>query len=115
MSQQLIFVYNAKSGFLNSAKDLMHKTAKPSTYPCKLCALTYNGPAMNKLWKQYIDELPMPTVFLHNNEFAKKHPDKKITPPVILLDDKTIISSSDFEAIDDLPSLMKAINLRLKG
>lgn len=51
---------------------------------------------------------------MHKNEFAKKHPDKKITSPVILLDDKTIISSSDFEAIDDLPSLMKAINLKLK-
>lgn len=115
MSQQLVFVYNGESGLLNSAKDLIHKTAKPKTYPCKLCALTYIGATMDKIWKQYIDELPVPSVFLHKDEFAKKYPDKKITQPAILLDDKIIISSRDFETIDDLPSLIKAINLRLKG
>ena len=37
----LVFVYNADSGFFEALKDGVTKFASPSTYPCRLCALTY--------------------------------------------------------------------------
>jgi len=43
---KLIFVYNADSGLLNAMKDWAHKIVSPETYPCSLCALTYNNLGM---------------------------------------------------------------------
>ena len=63
-SKKLIFVYNAKSGFMHSVMDLVHKTASPKTYPCKLCMVTFSGATMNKLWKQYVANLGVPFFLL---------------------------------------------------
>lgn len=63
-SKKLIFVYNAKSGFMHSVMDLVHKTASPKTYPCKLCMVTFSGATMNKLWKQYVANLGVPFFFI---------------------------------------------------
>lgn len=70
-NQQLIFIYNAKSGFMHGVMDLMHKTASPKTYSCKLCQVTYSGTTMNKVWKRYVAGLGVPAVFMHKDEFAK--------------------------------------------
>jgi len=43
MSDKLIFVYNADSGLLKGIKDLIHKNVSPDTYPCSLCAVTYDN------------------------------------------------------------------------
>ncbi len=80
-NQQLIFIYNAKSGFMHGVMDLMHKTASPKTYPCKLCQITYAGATMNKFWKRYVASLGIPAVFMHKDEFAKTYPKVNITFP----------------------------------
>jgi hypothetical protein len=51
MSDKLIFVYNADSGILNAIKDLIHKNVSPETYPCSLCAVTYDNLGMKREWK----------------------------------------------------------------
>lgn len=116
-SKKLIFVYNAKSGFMHSVMDLMHKTARPKTYPCKLCSLTFSGATMNKLWKRYISDLGIPATFLHRNEFAKAYPDQNMSFPVILIEDDgaitTLVSSNDFKSVSDLSGLMKLLNKKL--
>ena len=118
-NQQLIFVYNAKSGFMHSAMDLMHKTASPKTYPCKLCQITYSGATMNKFWKRYVADLGIPALFMHRNEFAKAYPSINIELPAILLKkDKTFIMllvGDDFKRIKDLSDLMKTLNEKLKS
>lgn len=115
---KLIFVYNAKAGFMHSMMDLIHKTASPKTYPCKLCMVTFNGATMNKLWKQYVANLGMPAIFLHRNEFIKFYPNQKILFPAILIDDHgviaTLVSNNDFKSIKDLSGLMDMLNARLQ-
>jgi len=37
----LIFVYNANGGLVNSWLDTAHKIVSPSTYSCSLCAITF--------------------------------------------------------------------------
>ena len=73
-AQRLLFVYNADSGVLNGLQDLVHKTLAPATYPCVLCAVTYGVAAMRPEWKQAIRALPLPTGFLHRDEFLKAYP-----------------------------------------
>lgn len=116
--RKLLFVYNAKSGFVHSVMDLMHKTASPKTYPCKLCSLTFSGATMNKLWKCYISGLDISAIFMHRNEFSKAYPDQNISFPAILLQSgssfKTLISCEEFRNIKDLGGLMKELTAKLK-
>jgi rubredoxin len=117
-TRELIFVYNAKSGFAHPVMDLMHKTASPKTYPCKLCSLTYSGATMNKLWKSYVADLGLPTIFMHRNEFAEAYPDQHISLPTILLKSgssfKILISREEFSDIKDLGGLMQQLATKLE-
>ena len=63
---ELVFCYNAKSGFKNGLIDLFHKTISPKTYPCNLCAITYTYKKREK-WKtteQLMANLFLPMFFL---------------------------------------------------
>ncbi len=71
--QKIIFVYNARSGFMHSMSDLFRKAAKPSTYPCRLCSLTYSGAFMKKMWKKYIANPGIETAFLYKDEFEANY------------------------------------------
>ncbi len=70
--RELIFVYNADSGFFSAFKDGLHKMVSPSTYQCNLCALTYGRINMKEEWKAFIDSLEIPSEFLHRDGFLKK-------------------------------------------
>ncbi|CAF4071854.1 unnamed protein product [Rotaria sordida] len=86
---RLVFVYNADSGFLNMLKDWTHKIVRPSTYNCRLCALTYGNTGMHKKWHAFISNLSFDTVFLHRDEFGKEYPSLKDTPlPCIFVEQK---------------------------
>ena len=71
---KLVFVYNADAGPLNGLKDLLHKTFSPDTYECALCASTYQLSGMRPAWKQAVACLPLPTEFLHRDEFRQAFP-----------------------------------------
>lgn len=71
---KLVFVYNADAGPLNGLKDLLHKTFAPDTYACALCANTYQLSGMRPEWKQAVAGLPLPTEFLHRDEFRQAYP-----------------------------------------
>ncbi len=116
-SPTLIFIYNAKAGFMHGMMDLVHKTASPKTYPCKLCMVTFSGATMNKLWKQYVAGLGIPAIFMHRDEFTKAYPNQHVTFPVVLLvrngSISTLISSDEFKTITDLSELMNVLTLKL--
>ena len=50
---ELIFIYNAQKGRLNSLIDYIHKTVSPGTYSCNLCAITHNFKKKIK-WDNFI-------------------------------------------------------------
>ena len=62
---KLIFIYNADSGIINSIKDFFHKTLRPETYECNLCAVSYGNLAMKSEWKNYINSLGIPVDLLN--------------------------------------------------
>lgn len=81
MSDKLIFVYNADGGIINMFKDLIHKNVSPETYPCSLCAITWDNLGMKREWKQFVNSLGRKVEFLHRDELAKKHGIRNVKLP----------------------------------
>jgi hypothetical protein len=109
----LLFIYNAKSGKLNSLFDAGHKLLNPSTYQCNLCALTFDTLTENKTWKKFRKESDLEMVFYHIDQFEKEYPDAKFVYPVILQKANTdlteFLSSAEISTIENVEDLIKVI------
>jgi len=82
---ELIFVYNAKSGLLNLLADAVHKIARPETYPCRLCAVTYGLTGMRSEWKAFLRHFGYPFVFLHRDELARCYGITDVQLPAVFI------------------------------
>jgi len=115
----LIFVYNADSGLLNSVKDLVHKNLRPKTYPCRLCALTYNNTGMRSQWKDFVNGLDNDVIFLHKDELKDQYPDMDPELPAafILIDGRmrSFISAGEMNGLGSLNELMEMVSSRING
>ncbi len=80
----LVFIYNANSGALNALWDAGHKLFSPNTYPCRLCALTYNTFTEKTIWRAFRSHYDAAMVFYHIDEFELKFPDTSIKYPAVL-------------------------------
>ncbi len=109
--QQLIFIYNADSGLLNSLNDFAHKILSPSTYECHLCALTYGDLSMKEEWKSFIEKLPVKTIFFHKDEFLKTYKITAVFPAAFIDEDGTVKSFLNKEEIEQCKTLHELKNL----
>ncbi|WP_324678791.1 hypothetical protein [Hymenobacter sp. GOD-10R] len=115
---QLLFVYNAEAGALNGLLDTLHKTLSPQTYACSLCRLTYGAMSMHSAWKQFVQELGIPSRFLHRKEFIQEFPALRQQPlPAAFWQNiagewQLLVSKEEFDQAD-LTSLMQLIRTRL--
>jgi hypothetical protein len=100
MAKTLIFVYNADTGLFNTVADIAHKIFSPETYPCSLCAITHTSLGMKEEWKKFIEELKMPVVFLHRDEFLEAELPKQLLPVILIKDHQTVSVLADATAID---------------
>lgn len=117
-ASRLILVYNADSGLLNAAKDAVWKVARPSTYPCSLCALTYGWVSMHGRWRRFLARLPQTKVFHHRDDFARTFPGHDVPLPAILLDSagagpQVLVSATELDALPDLAALIALVSARL--
>jgi hypothetical protein len=113
--RELILVYNADSGFFNTIKDGIHKILSPNTYQCNLCALTYGTLMIKDEWKIFIENLDIPSKFLHRDEFIElleDHPHRieNIEYPAIFLrieeNISLLIQINECKTLDDLMVLI---------
>ncbi|WP_420572055.1 GTPase [Kordia sp.] len=115
---RIIFIYNAKSGKVNSLLDMAHKLISPKTYQCKLCAITHDAFAENKLWRQFRETTKLPLEFLHNDEFEKKYKNIDTKYPVIFLEEhqklKEWIPKSEIENVENSEALIHLIETKAK-
>jgi len=116
-NQNIIFVYNAKSGIANALLDYGKKYIQPDKYDCQLCMVTYGVFGMKKDWKDFVKSLPYPTRFLHKDEFLKQYDNTDITFPTVLLSEnrqlRVLISAKDFADIKTLESLKQAVKQKI--
>jgi len=114
---KLIFVYNADSGILNAMKDWAHKIVAPETYPCSLCALTYNNLGMRRPWKEFIRELGYEIKFLHRDELAKEYGITDVPLPAAFISQdnklKLWIKCETMDAVNSLDELQSIVTQRL--
>lgn len=102
----LVFVYDADSGWLNTAADMAHKLFSPSTYSCPLCELTHGVFRSRSELGSFIDGLGLPATFLHRDEFSKHYPGYAEALPAIWLDNgETLVPCVDRATIKDCTNL----------
>ena len=114
---QLIFVYNANSDLFSTVTDFAHKILSPSTYECKLCALTYDSLSIKQEWKSFIKNLPVQTVFLHKNEFEKQYQTRTALPAAYILSSgviKEIINNQEIKRCNSVDELKDLVNSKLQ-
>ncbi len=73
-ARRLVFVYNADTGLLEAVQHVVWAAARPATYPCRLCLLTYGPLGMRRPWRRFIASLPTPSDFLHADELQARYP-----------------------------------------
>ncbi len=118
MTQKIVFVHNANSGFMSMMIDGLHKNFKPSTYQCQLCSLTWGRASMKQEWKEFTKSLPYPVDFLHKDQLNERWPDLKTTLPAVFIEKDgklgEIITTEQFDRMTELEDLMKAVTSALK-
>jgi hypothetical protein len=111
---ELIFVYNADSGFMNTMLDIGHKIVNPETYSCNLCKMTFDTFRENKKWKEFRENSAFKMEFLHRDEFEKKYPLRFEYPVVLKKTDPIKIAISpntlaEFKTLDELMDAVREI------
>ncbi len=111
---ELIFVYNADSGLFNTLADIGHKLFSPDTYKCDLCMLTHGYLSERGEWRTFVEQLPMPSRFLHRDEFRREFPQVDVPLPAVFLQQGPRISLCvnsrslhDCRNLDDLKTLIR--------
>jgi hypothetical protein len=113
----LVFVYAADSGFMNTLFDIGHKIVSPSTYECRLCALTHGVFRMRAPWRRFVQELGVAVEFLHRDELARRYGvHATALPAVFWRDDRGLsewITASEISGCRSLAELEALIRARL--
>ncbi len=110
---KLLFVYNANSGIFNMIKDAGHKLISPSTYPCSLCALTFDTFSENNDWKTFRKNSNIDMEFYHIDEFEPVYPNVNVDYPVVLKQENNqttiLLSHRDLDMMESLNELIEII------
>ena len=109
---RLVFVYNARSGALNSLIDSGHKLLNPNNYSCRLCQLTHGLITEKKAWADFRDRSKFDLTFYHKDEFENKYPTMTIEYPAVLKkEDNSLKFLFDSDRINSMSSLYELIQL----
>lgn len=113
----LLFVYNADSGIVNTIIDGIKKATAPTSYQCRLCGLTYGFATMKGAWKMFIDSLEMPIKFLHRDEFGNQYGSNASCCPAAFLEDKkkldVLVDKNEMNNLDTLSDLIHLVTEKL--
>ena len=105
----ILFVYNAKSGGLNSLLDFGHKVISPSTYQCKLCMLTHSSIGERKEWQQFKASINVTMEFHHIDEFEKKYNSAFEYPIILKINNSKLEPLINHETINQTNDLAELI------
>ena len=113
---KLIFIYNADSGLLPLLKDFTHKIISPSTYPCSLCALTYDTFSESKAWRSFRQNSNTEMVFYHKDEFESFYTSVFKYPCILIENTKgieEIISKQTLDKLSNVEELIQIIKAKI--
>jgi len=113
----LLFVYNSDGDLISGIKSNLHKYLKPSSYQCRLCALTWGPLTMKRDWKHFVKSLGFSVDFLHRDEFRKKYNNQSSLPAAFLYDGESLeifISAKEMNRCKTLAALELLVTDKLK-
>ncbi len=106
----LLFVYNAKSGNVNMVLDYVHKLVSPDTYECNLCKLTYDNFGRIKKWNHFKNSLDLSIKYYYEDDLIQLNLDPSMELPVILTGDKKLlIDSKEINKCKTVEELIKVL------
>ena len=117
MDMQLIFIYNAEKGPLNSFIDFVHKTISPETYSCNLCAITHSFKKRKK-WSEFIENFHLKIDFYYRSDLEKHNLLKYVNQlPCCLIKiknkHKVLINRNEMNALRSEDELIKLMKLKI--
>lgn len=116
---RIILVYNAESGVFNTVHSWLHKAFSGECGDCQLCHFTYGLTGMRRPWRELIESLPCPAVFLYRADFQKTYPDFETTFPAILAEYtgqlKHLVSADELAELENLTELVEFTSDRIYG
>ncbi len=107
--EELVFVYNARSGAWNGLLDAAHKLLSPTTYACSLCALTYGVTSKRQRWASFVESLPHHVRFAYRDQLASHGITVFALPALLVKRDGTWVTLLDKTRIDGCASLDELI------
>ena len=115
---EIVFIYNAKSGPINSLIDWAHKIISPNTYECSLCSITYDNLGKKNEWSAFLKELKIKASFLYKDHIVNDIDLKDSSLPCAYLrvnnNIKLIISSVEMNSFKDLNELILCLRKKLE-
>ena len=114
---EIIFIYNAKSGMVNSLIDWAHKIVSPDTYECSLCGITYDNLGKRVEWAAFLKELKIKSSFIYKDQIIDDEKLKDASLPCAYLkkpnDMKLLISSDEMNSYKNLNELIDSLRKKL--
>jgi hypothetical protein len=111
---KLLLVYNADSGLFNLLADAAHRVVRPSTYPCRLCAITYTFTGMRSEWREFVQSLGHPIEFLHRDELAGVYGISDVPLPAVFVNwgDRTrlLITAAEIDGCKSMEDLKQLVH-----
>ena len=113
---EIIFIYNANSGFFSGIMDSAHKLLSPDTYSCDLCSITHGLAGPKKEWKDFLNNLNYPVKFYHKDDLPEAY--RNLALPVILANSKQdfeiLMSNDEMSAMKNVSQMVDMLNSKLK-
>lgn len=113
----LIFVFNCDRGNLSAIKDYSQKLTNDKAPECNLFTLISSPVGIKKGWKRYIQELGIPSRFLHHDEYEEEFGALLSPLPAVFLhyqrSRSLLISADELDRVMTLEDLIALVNQKV--
>ena len=114
LNQNLVVVYNAKSGGLNAVLDYVHKMVSPETYDCNLCKLTYDNFGQIREWNDFLRFLNISVDYYYKDHLTQIGMDPEMDLPAIFLNNNNLLlGAREINSFKTLEELIEGVRIKI--
>ena len=113
LNQNLVVVYNAKSGGLNTVLDYVHKMVSPDTYDCNLCKLTYDNFGQIREWNDFLRFLNISVDYYYKDHLTQIGMDPEMDLPAIFFNNNLLIGAREINGFKTLEELIEGVRIKI--
>ena len=114
LNQNLVVVYNAKSGGLNTVLDYVHKMVSPETYDCNLCKLTYDNFGQIREWNDFLRFLNISVDYYYKDHLTQIGMDPEMDLPAIFFNDNNLLlGAREINSFKTLEELIEGVRIKI--